>query len=153
MGRRGAFKSEAIACGILLLGPDTEYPAHSHEAEELYLPLAGHALWRSAGPTGGFARRGPGFHHPSWTTHAMRTQREPLLAAYCVARRRPHGEVAHRRVSKKARRMAAADQRREQGGRVLAPRVFRFALEFPVRGRNRKSISLFRLYLPHERIR
>jgi dimethlysulfoniopropionate lyase len=33
---------------ILLLGPDTEYPDHSHEAEELYLPLAGHAL--AAGP-------------------------------------------------------------------------------------------------------
>jgi hypothetical protein len=29
---------------ILLLGPDTEYPDHSHEAEELYLPLAGHAF-------------------------------------------------------------------------------------------------------------
>jgi Dimethlysulfonioproprionate lyase len=38
----------AIAGGVLLLGRDTEYPAHSHEAEELYLPLAGHALWRSA---------------------------------------------------------------------------------------------------------
>jgi hypothetical protein len=82
IGERGAFTSEAIACGILLLGPDTEYPAHSHEAEELYLPLAGHALWR-AGPSD-WRLREPGewIHHPSWTVHAMRAGAEPLLAAY-----------------------------------------------------------------------
>jgi hypothetical protein len=81
-GKRGAFASDAIACGVLILGPETEYPAHSHEAEELYLPLAGHASWRSA--TSDWRLRAPGtwIHHPSWTTHAMRTAREPLLAAY-----------------------------------------------------------------------
>jgi hypothetical protein len=51
IGQRGAFASDAIACGVLILGPETEYPAHSHEAEELYLPLAGHASWRSAKQT------------------------------------------------------------------------------------------------------
>jgi len=82
VGRRGAFESDAIACGVLLLGPDIEYPAHSHEAEELYVPLAGHAWWRS-GPSD-WRLRAPGewIHHPSWTTHAMRTAAEPLLAAY-----------------------------------------------------------------------
>ena len=64
IGRRGAFASDAIACGILILGPETEYPAHSHEAEELYLPLAGHASWRSANPIGGFSRPGHGFIIP-----------------------------------------------------------------------------------------
>jgi hypothetical protein len=48
IGHRGAFASDAIACGVLLLGPDTEYPDHSHEAEELYFPLAGHVFRRSA---------------------------------------------------------------------------------------------------------
>ncbi|MFI4998081.1 MAG: dimethylsulfonioproprionate lyase family protein, partial [Hyphomicrobiales bacterium] len=48
IGERGAFVSDAIACGVLMLGPDIEYPAHSHEAEELYLPLAGQAWWRAA---------------------------------------------------------------------------------------------------------
>jgi Dimethlysulfonioproprionate lyase len=90
IGQRGAFESHAIACGVLLLGPDTEYPAHSHEAEELYLPLAGHALWRSG--QSGWRLRPPGqwIHHPSWTTHAMRTTAEPLLAAYVS-----HREVAY----------------------------------------------------------
>jgi hypothetical protein len=82
IGQRGAFASERIACGVLLLGPDIEYPAHSHEAEELYLPLAGNAWWSSA--ESGWQLRAPGtwIHHPPWMTHAMRTASGPLLAAY-----------------------------------------------------------------------
>ena len=82
VGQRGAFASDAIACGVLLLGPDIEYPAHSHEAEELYLPLAGHGWWRSAQSDWRLRAPGTWIHHPSWTTHAMRTGAEPLLAAY-----------------------------------------------------------------------
>jgi hypothetical protein len=82
IGDRGAFISDAIACGVLMLGPDTEYPAHSHDAEELYLPLAGRAWWRSGQSDWRLRAPGTWIHHPSWTTHAMRTGREPLLAAY-----------------------------------------------------------------------
>ena len=82
IGKRGAFESDAIACGVLLLGADTEYPAHSHEAEELYLPLAGHAWWRTAKSDWRLRPPGRWIHHPSWTSHAMRTAAEPLLAAY-----------------------------------------------------------------------
>ena len=82
IGLRGVFSSDAIACGVLLLGPDIEYPAHSHEAEELYLPLAGQAWWRSAGADWRLRAPGEWLHHPAWTTHAMRTERAPLLAAY-----------------------------------------------------------------------
>jgi mannose-6-phosphate isomerase-like protein (cupin superfamily) len=82
IGQRGMFESDAIACGVLLLGPDIEYPAHSHEAEEIYLPLAGSARWRSG--DAGWRVQAPGacIHHPSWTPHAMRTAEEPLLALY-----------------------------------------------------------------------
>jgi histidine ammonia-lyase len=82
IGQRGAFLSDAIACGVLLLGPDTEYPAHSHEAEELYLPLAGRAWWRSGVSDWRLREPGAWIHHPSWMIHAMRTEREPLLAIY-----------------------------------------------------------------------
>jgi hypothetical protein len=82
IGQRGAFASDTIACGVLILGPETEYPAHSHEAEELYLPLAGHAAWRSAESDWRLRPPGAWIHHRSWTTHAMRTGAEPLLAAY-----------------------------------------------------------------------
>jgi hypothetical protein len=82
IGGRGAFKSDAIAFGILMVGPDTEYPGHSHEAEELYLPLAGRAWSRSGKSEWRLRPLGEWIHHPSWTTHAMRTGTEPLLAAY-----------------------------------------------------------------------
>jgi Dimethlysulfonioproprionate lyase len=82
IGERGAFVSDAIACGVLLLGPNIEYPAHSHEAEELYLPLAGHALWRAGESDWRLREPGEWIHHRSWTIHAMRTGAEPLLAAY-----------------------------------------------------------------------
>ena len=82
IGRRGAFMSDRVACGVLLLGPDTEYPDHSHEAEELYLPLAGRAFWRSDEADWRLRPPGTWIHHPSWTPHAMRTSQEPLLAAY-----------------------------------------------------------------------
>jgi hypothetical protein len=82
LGKRGAFASDAIACGVLILGPETEYPAHSHEAEELYLPLAGHACWQSGKSDWRLRPPGTRVHHSSWTTHAMRTEAEPLLAAY-----------------------------------------------------------------------
>ena len=82
VGQRGAFMSDRVACGVLLLGPDTEYPDHSHEAEELYLPLAGRAFWRSDEADWRLRPPGTWIHHPSWTVHAMRTSQEPLLAAY-----------------------------------------------------------------------
>lgn len=82
IGERGAFMSGAVACGVLMLGPETEYPAHSHEAEELYLPLAGRAWWRSGELDWRLRAPGTWIHHPSWMVHAMRTEREPLLAGY-----------------------------------------------------------------------
>ncbi len=82
IGRRGPIPSEEIACGFLVLGPETLYPSHAHEAEEIYLPLAGTARWEKGGE--GFIEKPPGslIHHPSWMPHAMRTGTEPLLALY-----------------------------------------------------------------------
>jgi Dimethlysulfonioproprionate lyase len=82
IGERGAFVSDKIACGVLLLGPDTEYPAHSHEAEELYLPLAGRAWWRPGEYDWRLREAGEWIHHPAWAIHSTRTGAEPLLAAY-----------------------------------------------------------------------
>jgi len=72
----------ALAAGLLLLGPDTCYPPHRHEPQEIYLPLSGTAEWRRAAAP--WARRRPGelIHHACNEAHAMRTGREPLLALY-----------------------------------------------------------------------
>ena len=71
-----------ISCGVLVLGPNTFYPPHRHEAEEIYLPLAGTAEWLTG--DGAWRHRRPGtlIHHSSEETHAMRTGEQPLLAMY-----------------------------------------------------------------------
>lgn len=82
LGTRGHFVDNGVAIGFLMLGPDTEYPAHRHMAEELYIPVSGTTGWmRGKGP---FIPRQPGsvIHHPSQMTHAMRTGAEPMLALY-----------------------------------------------------------------------
>ncbi|WP_052121408.1 dimethylsulfonioproprionate lyase family protein [Inquilinus limosus] len=82
IGLRGPIAGDRLACGVLLLGPDLEYPAHSHAAEEIYLPLAGTALWLRGEE--GWRPRRPSelIHHPSGIAHAMRTGGQPLLALY-----------------------------------------------------------------------
>lgn len=82
IGLRGPVPSTRLACGVLLLAPGITYPAHRHQAEELYLPISGTALWsRDLGP---LAPVPPGraIHHPSWMPHATTTQAEPLAALY-----------------------------------------------------------------------
>lgn len=82
VGTRGHFADDKVACGFLLLGPGLHYPDHHHEAEEIYIPLTGGALWRKA--DGEFAARAAGeiIHHPSNVNHAMKTGDDPLLALY-----------------------------------------------------------------------
>lgn len=82
IGLRGALASHRLACGFLLLGPNTHYPVHRHEAEEIYVPLSGAAQWQ---PGDGIWRvKAPGtvIHHASHEPHAMMTAGEPLIAVY-----------------------------------------------------------------------
>jgi hypothetical protein len=89
IGPRAASRSDRMACGFLLLGPDTHYPSHRHDAEEIYVPLSGTAAWwqgrgdRGDG-TGEWRQRPPGsmIHYASCEPHAMRTHADPLLALY-----------------------------------------------------------------------
>ncbi|MBZ9605776.1 dimethylsulfonioproprionate lyase family protein [Phyllobacterium chamaecytisi] len=82
IGLRGPIASTKIACGILLLGPELLYPAHAHEAEEIYVCLGGAAAWMRGDEP--FTSQPPGtiIHHPSWMPHAMRTSSKPLVALY-----------------------------------------------------------------------
>ncbi len=82
VGLSGPIACEALACGVLLLGPHTHYPSHGHVAQELYIPLTGGAEWqRGLGP---FVERGAGeiIVHEPLEPHAMRTNAAPLLALY-----------------------------------------------------------------------
>lgn len=82
IGSRGPIASDRIAIGCLMLGPATHYPEHSHDAEEIYLPLAGEALWRRGSEEWRKVRPGTPIHHVSRLAHATRTLEEPLLALY-----------------------------------------------------------------------
>lgn len=82
IGLRGPIKSNAIACGFLLLGPDIEYPLHSHEAEEVYVPLNSQSLWRQGNDLWISRPGGVPIYHRSGLTHGMRTDSAPLLALY-----------------------------------------------------------------------
>ena len=82
VGLSGELPSQHLACGCLLLGPDTVYPRHRHQADEIYVPLSGRAAWGRG--DGNWQPLEPGtiIHHPSDEPHAMRTEAQPLLALY-----------------------------------------------------------------------
>jgi Dimethlysulfonioproprionate lyase len=81
-GERRGKGGGQVACGVLLLGPNTLYPQHRHEPEEIYLPLHGTANWQQGDAI--WRERPPGtlIHHRSKEPHAMRTNNDPLLALY-----------------------------------------------------------------------
>jgi len=81
IGTIGPIQSNKIACGFLLLGPNTEYPGHSHESEELYIPFS-KALWSKDGGPWEEKLCGSQIYHKEWITHSMKTTSEPLLALY-----------------------------------------------------------------------
>lgn len=81
-GTRGHFASDAMAGGFLVLGPDVDYPDHHHVAEEIYVPLTDGSLWSRDGEPFVVRDAGEVIHHPSGMNHAMKTQRQPLVALY-----------------------------------------------------------------------
>ncbi|MDA3915959.1 MAG: dimethylsulfonioproprionate lyase family protein [Deltaproteobacteria bacterium] len=82
IGSRGPVASEDIACGFLLLGPNTEYPKHSHEAEEVYVPYNSQAFWIQGEEDWLPRPRGVPIYHKPWISHGMRSGSIPLLALY-----------------------------------------------------------------------
>jgi hypothetical protein len=82
IGLRGQIKSKDIACGFLLLGPGIEYPKHSHEAVEVYVPLTSQTLWVQGDDDWISRPISVPIYHRSLLSHGMRTGNSPLLALY-----------------------------------------------------------------------
>lgn len=82
IGPRGLMDSPQVAMGVMILGPGRLYPDHNHPAAEMYHVVAGTADWSRDG--GAFAAKPPGsaIYHAPWVRHAMRINRETLLALY-----------------------------------------------------------------------
>jgi mannose-6-phosphate isomerase-like protein (cupin superfamily) len=82
IGRQGPFVSERIRAGIGIWGPDIVYPRHRHEAEEVYIVLAGSAeftVGASAKHTHGV---GDVIFVESNTPHGFRTTGQSLVVYY-----------------------------------------------------------------------
>ncbi|MEM7114071.1 MAG: dimethylsulfonioproprionate lyase family protein [Chloroflexota bacterium] len=82
IGLRGPIASDQLGSGFLLLAPQLEYPLHSHQAEEIYLPLTEPTRWLRGNEPWQTHPAGQPIHHPAWLPHAMHTETTPLLALY-----------------------------------------------------------------------
>lgn len=85
IGQRGPFVSTRVRAGIGVWGPHITYPPHRHTAEEVYLPLAGRAVFLlGSGERATRQVRGPGsaVYVPSRMTHGFRTGADPLVVFY-----------------------------------------------------------------------
>ena len=82
LGQRGPFVSDRIRAGIGIWGPDIVYPRHQHEAEEVYVVLAGSAAFKLG--SGGETRHGVGdvIFVESNTPHGFRTTDQNLVVYY-----------------------------------------------------------------------
>jgi len=79
-GSGAPFACQAPPSGFLLLGPNIEYPAHSHLAKEVYLVLTPGAEWSLDGENWFSVAPGEVIYHSSSQRHAIRTQETPMLA-------------------------------------------------------------------------
>jgi len=82
VGKNGPFVSERVRTGIGVWGPNINYPVHHHAAEEIYIPLAGHAEFMLDDQP--YERRGPEdvVHVASNMRHGFRTTTDPLVVLY-----------------------------------------------------------------------
>lgn len=85
IGKFGPFLSTRVRSGIGVWGPDIIYPPHRHQAEEVYVVLAGEAEFVLAqGNDQSRTTRSAGevIHVPSLRTHGFRTRDKPLVVFY-----------------------------------------------------------------------
>ena len=81
-GPGGMIEDDRLRFGVYLQRPGTAYLSHRHEAEELYLPLSGVALWQKDNADFAPVASGTLIHHAPWQPHATATQDAPLLALW-----------------------------------------------------------------------
>jgi mannose-6-phosphate isomerase-like protein (cupin superfamily) len=82
IGKWGPFISDRVRAGIGVWGPRIDYPLHRHQAEEVYVVLAGSAEFRLGDAPPAVARAGEAVHVTPQLTHGFRTLEEPLAVFY-----------------------------------------------------------------------
>lgn len=74
--------SEDIMFGLTMQGPHVFYPAHAHEAVELYYVVGGSVEWQQGDGAWQDLSSGAFVCHGAMESHAMRTHDEPLLTFF-----------------------------------------------------------------------
>jgi len=82
IGLRGPFVSERIRAGIAIWGARIDYPPHRHQAEEIYLLLAGSAEFSFDNNAVQTCRAGDVVYVESNRRHGFRTTDESLVVFY-----------------------------------------------------------------------
>ena len=82
IGTKGHFASEKIAAGLVLYGPQVDYPDHWHVAEEVYIPMTGNGEWSSGGEPHRIRAAGDFIFHTTNLPHAIRCGQTPMLALW-----------------------------------------------------------------------
>ena len=82
IGKRGPFVSDRIRAGIGIWGPDILYPRHRHQAEEIYVVLAGAAEFKIGAAEEVMRSAGDVIKVESNTPHGFRTFDQSLVVYY-----------------------------------------------------------------------
>ena len=82
IGLRGPFVSARIRAGIAIWGAQIDYPQHQHQAEEVYILLAGSAEFRFDSNTAQTQRAGDVVYVESNRRHGFRSGAESLVVLY-----------------------------------------------------------------------
>jgi mannose-6-phosphate isomerase-like protein (cupin superfamily) len=82
IGKRGPFVSERIRAGLGIYGPDIVYPRHRHQAEEIYIILAGSAEFKIGADAEARHSAGDVVYVASDIPHGFRTNDKSLVIYY-----------------------------------------------------------------------
>ncbi len=82
IGKRGPFVSKRIRAGIGVWGPHILYPRHQHQAEEIYIVVAGAAEFKIGAAEEARCCSGDVVYVESNTPHGFRTTDQSLVVYY-----------------------------------------------------------------------
>jgi mannose-6-phosphate isomerase-like protein (cupin superfamily) len=82
IGKTGPLISDSIRCGIAVWGPDIDYPMHRHDAEEIYVILAGSAMFTLGDNLPKFRSGDDVVFVSSGLRHSFTTTNEALAVLY-----------------------------------------------------------------------
>ena len=88
IGPQGLVVRHDVMVGVTLLRPQTTYPDHQHEPEEIYLALS-HGHWRQGNGPWHTPGLGGLVYNPSNVMHGMKSLDQPLIALWCLPLDKP----------------------------------------------------------------